>query len=321
MLSSANGCTDGLRPDRNESPLGLSPRAVARVVANAARLHRCYRGPLGSVTEAMDLASSQVDTAWFVTPGFDAHSDRARALSRAARPIPLDAEWKPAVPRPNSPVAAPYSSPGRTTRRGGSSAPAGSTTSSSVPSRCSSTRRTRASRPRPARPEPYATAGERRLLVFRSFSESHGLAGIRLGALIGTPRPIAHLRDRQRFHSVNSVALHAPAGALEDPGHRAAPRSHLLTERPRHVAALAAHPLPTEARDSHAGFVVAPCREDLSSAEAVERSAVQGVRGRDCGHPGLPGWLRITVGTAEDLRRLTGALTDIDPVPASADRP
>lgn len=336
MLRDSGGVT-GLRLDWNESPFGPPAAAVARVLANARDLHRYPRGLLEAVTEAValdngvepesvlltngvdeaiDLALLSVDTCWFVTPGFDAYADRARVLGRTARPIPLDASWRPAL-RPAELaeaggavfLAQPHNPTGQLF-------PAEWT--DEVISRAElvfldTTYADFSSRPASlAHPEPRDAARHPRLLMFRSFSKGHGLAGVRLGALIGAPRLLTRLRSRQRFHSVDSVALHAVAGALADPDHRARLRAHILAERPHYVAELATQPIFTEVRDTHTNFVVARCREDLSSAEVVKRLAEHDVWVRDGGPLGLPGWLRITVGTSDDLLRLAGALTTID---------
>ncbi|MFI5756634.1 pyridoxal phosphate-dependent aminotransferase [Streptomyces sp. NPDC051569] len=345
MKSTPHGGTAGLRLDWNECAAGPSPAAIARVVANAGDLHLYPRGLLGEVTEAVarengvapdsvlltngideavDLALTLVDTAWFVAPGFDAYPDRAQVLGRTARPIPLDEHGEPAL----SPaelagrgavfLAQPHNPTGRLFRSAWVSEAIGGAELAFLDT-------TYADFADPGAMEeildPDSLAAHPRLLVFRSFSKSHGLAGVRLGALIGTPELIARLRGRQRFHSVNSVALHALAGSLDDQDHRRELRDQVLADRPRYVAALGAHPVFAEARDTHANFVVARCRNGLTSAEVTRRLAEQDVWVRDCGPLGLPGWLRISVSTTADLERLVDALHTVDALTATAPAP
>ena len=81
----------------------------------------------------------------------------------------------------------------------------------------------------------------------------------------------------------------------------------------RCAAALAASPLFDQVRTTHANFVIVRCRTDLPAAVVVEELAARKVWVRDCQPFRLEGWLRISVGTADDLRLLTDALAMIQP--------
>ncbi|WP_157253011.1 pyridoxal phosphate-dependent aminotransferase [Nonomuraea typhae] len=311
-----------MRLDWNESPLGPPPAAVARLRAHAADLHLYPRGLLEEVTadvardsgaepeavllvngvdEAIDLVLGLVPGCRYVTPGFDAYAERARVLGRTARPIPLDAGWQPAgLPEPGGAVF--LAQPHNPTGGMFPAAWVRQVLEAAEVLVLDTTYADFAAQPYPVETHP-------RLLVFRSFSKSHGLAGLRVGALTGSPRLIGRLRERTRFHSVDSAALHALAGALADPGHRARLRAHVLAERPRYAAELGRHPAIGEVRDTEANFVLARPREGLVAGEVAKRLAEHDVWVRDCGPLGLPGWLRVTVGTVDDLARLAGALT------------
>ncbi|MFE7976024.1 pyridoxal phosphate-dependent aminotransferase [Streptomyces shenzhenensis] len=333
------GGVAGLRLDWNECAGGPSPMAVARVAANAADLHRYPRGLLSEVSEAVarengvdpgsvlltngvdeavDLVLTLVDTAWFVSPGFDSYPHRAAVLGRTARPIALDEHWEPTVSpaelagqgavfiaHPHNPTGHLFDSAWVDAVVAGAELAFLDTTYAAFAGPDLQGTLT----------DPYPLDTHPRLLMFRSFSKSHGLAGVRLGALIGAPGLISRLRGNQRFHSVDSVALHALAGALDDPGHQLKLREQVLTERPYYVKALRAHPVFAEARDTHANFVVARTRDGLSSAEVTRRLAEQNVWVRDCGEFGLTGWLRISVGTRDELGKLVDALDAADPFP------
>ena len=54
-----------------------------------------------------------------------------------------------------------------------------------------------------------------KLLVFRSFSKAYGLAGLRIGALIGEQQLIGRLRARQAYLTISGLAAEALIGALE----------------------------------------------------------------------------------------------------------
>ncbi len=327
MLSCAVGGTSGIRLDWNESPFGPSPEAVGRVVANAHDLHRYPRGLLGQVTEevahyhgvgpdcvlltngvdeAVDLALSLVASAWFVVPGFDGYADRARAGGKPTRPIPLDDAWEPTVlphelaRRGVVFLAQPHSPTGNMFRQDW----VRQVVATAELTFLDTTYIDFAGVPLVT----LSFEEHPELLVFQSFSKAFGLAGIRLGALIGEPGVIAALRDRQRFHSVDSIALHAAAGALDDLDHKSRLCHHVKRERPRYVATLRKAAVFGEVRDTQANFVLARCRNGWAAHQIVASLGAHGVWVRDCSSLGLHGWLRITVGTSNDLRQLSEAL-------------
>ena len=59
----------------------------------------------------------------------------------------------------------------------------------------------------------------RNVVVSRTFSKVYGLAGIRIGYLIGRPDIIAHI-SRQQVDRPNMLALHAASQALDEPDFR-----------------------------------------------------------------------------------------------------
>ena len=61
--------------------------------------------------------------------------------------------------------------------------------------------------------EPIA---DERIIVCRTFSKVHGLAGLRLGYCIAAPSSIESMRPYVTSGSVNSVVVRAAAASLED---------------------------------------------------------------------------------------------------------
>src|SRR5260370_15740927 len=57
------------------------------------------------------------------------------------------------------------------------------------------------------------------VIVGRSFSKSFGLAGLRIGCLIGDPRTLEPIRQAVPVHSLNLAALTAIQVALDDRDH------------------------------------------------------------------------------------------------------
>lgn len=328
MSMAGNGVPPMSRLDWNESPLGPSPKAIARVVAGAAQLHHYPRGLREEVTqqvaryhgvapdqvlltngvdEATDLVLSVTKAMWFVTPGFEGYPDRARALGREPRPVYLDDAWQP-ITDPADVAAAggavflaqPHNPTGNLFRRSWVRAVAETAELVFLD-------------------ETYLDFGTTAshldwlvdcpsLLVFKSFSKTHSLAGVRHGAVVGAPALIDELRARQSFHSVNSIALHALSGALDDTEHSARLRRHVTTARRRYAAVLTESGLFDVVKTPDTNFVLARCRPGVLTPVVIGGLDCRGVVLYDCGQLGLDGWLRISIGSDEDLWSLTTAL-------------
>jgi histidinol-phosphate aminotransferase len=145
------------------------------------------------------------------------------------------------------------------------------------------------------------------LVVTRTFSKAHGLAGLRVGYALSS-REIADAlnRVRQPFN-VNSVALAAATAALDDTAHvretvelnRAG-----LAQLRSGLETLGIATLPSAANCVLADFgrSVAPIHEGL-----LRRSVIA----RPVGNYGLPNHLRITTGTREQNERFLRAVADV----------
>ncbi len=134
------------------------------------------------------------------------------------------------------------------------------------------------------------------LIVTRTFSKIYGLAGLRVGYSLSHPEVADMLnRVRQPFN-VNSLALAAAEAALEDQAHiersRALNRSGLVQLR-EGFAALGLQTLP-----SAGNFLCVDLGRDAKPVfDALLR---EGVIVRPVANYGLPTFLRVTVGTADE---------------------
>jgi histidinol-phosphate/aromatic aminotransferase/cobyric acid decarboxylase-like protein len=146
--------------------------------------------------------------------------------------------------------------------------------------------------------------------VFRSFSKALGLAGTRLGCLVADEGTLAGLRPRQRFLPIDSVSLHAVAGTLQDAAHIEQLTSYVLQARPALADMLRECGLFGDVKDTEANFVLARPRPETA---AVVQSGLLGerIRVKACDALGLPGWLRISVGSRDDMLRLGTCLSRI----------
>ncbi len=145
----------------------------------------------------------------------------------------------------------------------------------------------------------------RNLVVARTFSKAHGLAALRLGCLFAHRETAAHLKKAQSPYSVNVVALVAACEAVSDQGFLRRYVDQVLASRRKLETALATlgvHYIP-----SQANFVLANFGERTAAVQKALRRS--GILVRDRSHE-LPGWVRITLGTAPQMRLVIQTLRE-----------
>ncbi|MCD6410001.1 MAG: histidinol-phosphate transaminase [Candidatus Verstraetearchaeota archaeon] len=120
------------------------------------------------------------------------------------------------------------------------------------------------------------------LVVLRSFSKSHGLAGLRVGYLAAHPQLIEILERVKPPWSVSVLAEQAALAALEDQEHVQQGRRIVFKEKPRLQKLLASkcrlHPYPSDANF----LLVKIRRKDLSSAALKQLLLQRNILIRDC---------------------------------------
>jgi histidinol-phosphate aminotransferase len=145
-----------------------------------------------------------------------------------------------------------------------------------------------------------------RLLVFRSFSKAWGLAGLRIGYVIGGPGSAELLAELDPDLGVSEVSQ---AGALEAlkscTGLVASRVQRICEERPRVTAALRASGF--DVTDSQANFVWA-AHPELAGAELAARLAQAGVLVAAGDALGEPRHVRIGVRSKQATERLLDAI-------------
>jgi histidinol-phosphate aminotransferase len=141
------------------------------------------------------------------------------------------------------------------------------------------------------------------VVVMRTFSKAYGLAGARVGYLVGATEVIDALRKIRPPFSVSSPTQAAALAALADTEHLAFVReqTRLGRERLREAFTAAGY----EVVPSQANFVlvVAPDAEEL--AARLERGGVSVRLGANLD---LPGTVRVTVASDEGFALLEAAL-------------
>ncbi|PJA57723.1 MAG: histidinol-phosphate transaminase [Rhodocyclales bacterium CG_4_9_14_3_um_filter_68_10] len=149
------------------------------------------------------------------------------------------------------------------------------------------------------------------LLVVRTLSKSHSLAGLRVGYALGDPALIEALdRVKNSFYSypLGRLAIAGAIAALEDREHFENTRRRLIANRERLVAELRA--LGFEVLPSAANFVFArhPGRDAGRLAAGLRARAVVV---RHFRQPRIEQFLRISIGNEQQCAALVRALTEL----------
>lgn len=147
------------------------------------------------------------------------------------------------------------------------------------------------------------------VLVMRTFSKAMGLAGLRLGYLLGHPDVVAELEKPHLPFLTDRLSETAALALLEcddvvDERVRA-----LTAEREKMLAALA-HRGDVETVPSAANFFI--IRTPLAPAALLPALLGEGIRIRDVsGYPALRGWARVSVGLPAENRAFLDALNRV----------
>ncbi len=140
----------------------------------------------------------------------------------------------------------------------------------------------------------YVRAG-RKVVVLRTFSKAHGLAGVRVGYGIGPTELMMYFARMRTTFSVSVVAQAAAVAALEDQEHtRKALDNNAQQAEPlaEGISELGYRVVPT-----WANFLYCELSED--AAAVAKRLQSEGVIIRALGAWGAPTAIRVTIGTPE----------------------
>jgi len=138
----------------------------------------------------------------------------------------------------------------------------------------------------------YVNQG-RKVVVLRTFSKAHGLAGVRVGYGIGPAELMSYFARMRTTFSVSVVAQAAALAALGDEAHIQKTLKNNAEQAERLMAAiteLGYYPVPT-----WANFLYCELGDD--AAAVAKRLQAEGVIVRPLGPWGAPTAIRITIGT------------------------
>lgn len=149
------------------------------------------------------------------------------------------------------------------------------------------------------------------LIVTRTFSKAFGLAALRMGCVFGNARLVEHLHRAQNPFAVNSLAIACACEAIRHEDFVRKYAEEVRSNRAelcRRLEALGVPYVP-----SAANFVLTRVGERASDLAA--RLRAEGILVRDWSYdPRLKGYVRFTIGSAAQTRRLIQALERLAPL-------
>lgn len=152
------------------------------------------------------------------------------------------------------------------------------------------------------------------LVISRSFSKAFGLAGLRCGYLLASPRVLRHVNKIRNGKDVNALAQVAAVSALQDLDHVKGYVAEIRRARAWLVRALRARG--RHVVSSPANFILLRAADPARLVAALKARDIY-IRDRSY-LPQLEAYVRITVGTREQCERVVAALDDIEPRKPSA---
>ena len=149
------------------------------------------------------------------------------------------------------------------------------------------------------------------LLVVQTFSKSRQLAGARLGLAMGNAKLIADL-NRVKFslnpYNINRLTLKAGQAALEDTAYFEKTRAAIMDTRAWTMQQLTDRGFTV--LDSRANFVFAST-DRINGGVLYKELKKSGILVRHFDAPRIENWLRITIGTPEQMQALMDAADKI----------
>jgi len=146
----------------------------------------------------------------------------------------------------------------------------------------------------------------RNVVVLRTFSKVHGLAGLRIGYAAAPSEIIQVLHKTRQPFNVNSVAQAGALAALEDDAHLRETKRVVDEGRAYLQEKFAKMQIPFV--PAVANFIMVNVGDGCAMFEKLLRRKiiVRPLKGY-----GVPEWVRISVGTMEQNKKLIGALKDV----------
>lgn len=146
------------------------------------------------------------------------------------------------------------------------------------------------------------------VIVTRSFSKSHALAGVRFGYAVADPALIRELVKVKDSYNCDVLSLVAATAALEDQAYLQQTRARIIATRERLTQSLRS--LGFDVLPSQANFVWSR-RSDRPVQAVYEELKRRRILVRYMNYDGYGDGLRISVGTDEETERLLSELKEL----------
>ena len=149
------------------------------------------------------------------------------------------------------------------------------------------------------------------LLVTRTFSKSHSLAGLRVGFGIGSKEIIDDLNKlKYSFnpYNVNTLSIKAAAAAIADNEYYDDKIAKIVATREKTMAQL--REAGFNCTDSKANFIFASS-DKIAASDLASELRKRGILVRYFNKAKIDNYLRITVGTDEEMQTLVDAIKEI----------
>jgi histidinol-phosphate aminotransferase len=146
----------------------------------------------------------------------------------------------------------------------------------------------------------------RNVIALRTFSKIHGLAGLRVGYAVAPPEMIQVFHKTRQPFNVNSIAQAGALAALEDDAHLRETKRVVDEGRAYLQEQFAELQIPFV--PAVANFVMVKVSDGCAVFEKLLRRKiiVRPLKGY-----GLPEWVRISVGTMDENKKLIAALKEV----------
>jgi histidinol-phosphate aminotransferase len=145
------------------------------------------------------------------------------------------------------------------------------------------------------------------VVVLRTFSKAHGLAGLRVGYGLGPAELLAYCARMQNTFSVSSVAQAAAVAALDDQAH--IERTVSNNAEQAQILGVGLSELGYRVVPTWANFLY--CDLGENAAAMAERLRAQGINVRPLGGWGAPTCIRVSIGTPEQNQMFLSAIGTI----------
>jgi histidinol-phosphate aminotransferase len=145
------------------------------------------------------------------------------------------------------------------------------------------------------------------VVITQSFSKAPGLAGLRIGLLIADVELMQYISRVRPMHEITSLSALAIEWVLENP--KLLEEYRVGLQRSKAYLKNEFGKLGIKFRDTHTNFILAYLPNEGRSLDIADKLKKLGISARPpFGKGCLKGWIRFTVGTEDDSKRLICAI-------------